>query len=217
MADIDLIPQDYKNKLIEQSVVRWSVIISLIVVSTCFAIYFALKLLSTTTREDIEALQNQRSVSAAQNERLNLIVNTEKKLRNQLDIVRRLNKGAQIAQIFQVIDDAFVADGLWFLEWRFERQGISQKAKSGGTNTGYMIVVDPDKKTNADNWAKETNMVVKGQAVDHAFVAQFVSNLIAHPNVSDVRIMMTEQRTLNSLPVIEFQLAIILGSRGKSS
>jgi stage V sporulation protein SpoVS len=217
MADIDLIPQDYKNSLIEQSVARWSVIISVIVVSSCFAIYLGLKLLSNTSRDNIEVLQNQRSVSAAQNERLNLIVNTEKQLRNQLDMVRRLNKGAQIAQIFQVIDDAFVADGLWFLEWRFERQGISQSGNSSGTNTGYIIVVDPDKKSKEDNWAKATNMVVKGQAVDHAYVAQFVSNLIAHPNVNDVRIMMTEQRTLNSLPVIEFQLAIILGSRGPKS
>jgi hypothetical protein len=217
MADIDLIPQDYKNSLIEQSVARWSVIISAVVVSSCFAIYLGLKLLSNTSRDNIEVLQNQRSVSAAQNERLNLIVNTEKQLRNQLDMVRRLNKGAQIAQIFQVIDDAFVADGLWFLEWRFERQGISQSGNSGGTNTGYIIVVDPDKKSKEDNWAKATNMVVKGQAVDHAYVAQFVSNLITHPNVNDVRIMMTEQRTLNSLPVIEFQLAIILGSRGPKS
>jgi hypothetical protein len=217
MAEIDLIPQDYKNKLIEQSVVRWSVLISFAVVGACFGIYLVLKILSDTTKQEIEALQNQRSVSAAQNERLNRIIDTEKQLKSQLNVVRRLNKGAQIAQIFKVIDEAFVADGLWFLEWRFERQGITPNNTSSGTNTGYIIVVDPKQNSKGDSWAKETNMVIKGQAVDHAYVAQFVSNLIAHPSVSDVRIMKTEQRTLNNLSVIEFQLAIILNSRGTSS
>jgi hypothetical protein len=56
----------------------------------------------------------------------------------------------------------------------------------------------------------DTHMEIRGQAVDHSTLAQFVSRLLDQPRIEQVRVVNTRVRPLAAVEVVDFELAVVV-------
>ena len=58
-------------------------------------------------------------------------------------------------------------------------------------------------------------MKISGRALDHAALAAFVARLVQQEEISDVRVLRTARRAGEVKPVVDFELAVAVASKGR--
>lgn len=213
MSELDLIPQDYRNKLTRRAMLGQYlvafVILNVLVLSSG-------GLLAHLTRQatmQIQALKSQSAITEQQQARLEQLGSQQSEYERRWSLLRGLRAGAAVEDIFKIIDRALVNDDLWFVDWSFRRAGVVVDGETRGIETGYFVIVsDDDQATETPDWQVETHMTLEGRALDHQALSKFVRALFEQPDIKDVSVRRTSLIDYANDRVVSFDLTIILNS-----
>lgn len=216
MADIDLIPVDYREWLGRQALAK-KYIVSLVILSV--AVFAASMLLGSAARSEqarASQLKTDNAITQQQQQQLQLLRDQRAEYERQWSLLRGLRAGAAVDDIFSLIDDSLIAGELWFLEWSFRRSGVIVDGERRGVETGYFIIVADENDPLVDsNLEIETHMTIRGQANDHQALSKFVRALFEQQDIKDVSVQRTSQTDYANGRVIDFDLTVVLNSASR--
>lgn len=212
MADIDLIPVDYREWLVRRStLIRYGVAIVALNVAIC-GLAFALSTSADARVARITELQNQNAITQQQQLRLQALQDERNEYERRWSLLQGLRAGAAIDDIFSIIDATIIPGELWFLNWSFRRAGVVVAGERRGVETGYFIIVDEDPSKVNPDLSVETHMTISGQARDHQALSKFVRALFEQRDIKDVNVQRTSQTPYAAGRVVEFNLTVVLNS-----
>lgn len=216
MAEIDLIPVDYRVWLNQQAIVKkYAISIAALSVVTIIA---GMLLGQLANREQSKALQLKSDNAITQQQQLQLqeLKDQRAEYERQWSLLRGLRAGAAVDDIFSLIDESLVAGELWFLDWSFRRSGVIVDGEKRGVETGYFIIVaegaDP---ASGQDLEIETHMTISGQASDHQALSKFVRALFEQQDIKDVNVQRTSQTDYANGRVIDFDMTVVLNSASR--
>lgn len=213
MAELDLIPDDYRNRLKQRAELRQFAVLFAILNIVVLASAGAFGQLSKQASVRIQELKSQSAITEQQQLRLEALSAQQKEYEQRWSLLRGLRAGAAVEDIFRIIDRAIVNDDIWFENWSFRRAGVVVDGEARGVETGYFVVVPADgQPTETPEWQVETHMVLEGRALDHQALSTFVRALFEQPDIKDVSVQRTSLTDYANGRVVSFDLNIILNS-----
>lgn len=212
--EIDLIPASYRERLkIQRGCHIFFVALILIIVLTVF-LRFLISNKNKTLQSTISTLQRDKSFNLQKQHHYNELLATERRLRKNLEILDGLRGGPPVRQILKAIDR--VLNGkVWFLQWTFKRAGEITEAQPQTLDTGYFIIIPKENSQNGRQqaWKLDTHMTIKGQALDHSSFSNFVQKLLNQPEIDDVKVLNTQQRSYLDSHIIDFNIIVIVNNQ----
>ncbi len=213
MAELDLIPLDYRNTLNQRAMFRHFlitfVILNLVVLGASGLIVH----LSQQAEARIRELKSQSAITEQQQAQLEQLVARQAEYEQRWSLLRGLRAGAAVEDIFTIVDQALVSDDLWFVDWSFQRAGVVVQGEARGVETGYFVVVPANGESGeTPAWQVETHMVLEGRAIDHQALSTFVRSLFEQPDIKDVSVQRTALTDYANGRVVSFDLTIVLNS-----
>ncbi len=213
MAELDLIPQDYRNWLKQRWMFRQYVIVFAILNVLVLASSGVLAQMSKSATGTVRDLQSQSAITEQQQLQLEQLREQQTEYERRWSLLRGLRAGAAVEDIFRIIDRALTNNDLWFVDWRFRRAGVVVDGETRDVETGYFLIVLEDGSYDGNTeWQVETHMTVNGQAREHQALSNFVRALFEQDSIRDVSVQKTSLIDYAGGRVVEFELAIILNS-----
>jgi hypothetical protein len=205
--DIDLIPTDYRAKLWQ---LRWlkgcGTTLATMLLATALA-YVGLTALAQVADTQLSTLELRRDVTAQQQTFVQQLTSEKEELERQWKLLNDLKRGTDAVAIFRAVDRAFIDDSLWFDEWEFNRQGVP--ATNGPGQSPHAVLI-PSPGAGSQMRLIETHMNMRGEAIDHVALSNFVRRLLAQPEIADVKVRRTSRRQIRDARVIAFDLAVLV-------
>ncbi len=218
MAEIDLIPNDYRNWLGQQSLVRKYVVGFAILNVLLFVGAVGFGQVAEQSRQRALQLKSENAITQQQQTQLQQLRDQQTEYERQWSLLRGLRAGAAIDDIFGLIDRSLIAGDLWFLEWSFRRAGVIVDGEQRGVETGYFIIVSEQSDPFADpDLEVETHMTIHGQARDHQALSKFVRALFEQEEIKDVNVQKTSQTNYANGRAVDFDMTVVLNSAYKES
>ena len=218
MADIDLIPNDYRNWLGQQSLVRRYVILFAVINVLLLVASVGFGQMAQRSQHQALQLKSENAITQQQQMQLQQLKDQQNEYERQWSLLRGLRAGAAIDDIFTLIDRSLIAEELWFLEWSFRRAGVIVDGEQRGVETGYFIIVSEETDPFADPALEvETHMTIHGQARDHQALSKFVRALFEQDDIKDVNVQKTSQTDYANGRAVDFDMTIVLNSAYKES
>lgn len=218
MADIDLIPNDYRNWRGQQSIMR-KYIAMFVALNIAIAVA-AYGFSHAAQRANVRAgqLKTENAITQQQQTQLQQLQQQQSEYERQWSLLRGLRAGAAVDEIFTLIDRSLIPGDLWFLNWNFRRAGVIVDGEQRGVETGYFVIVSEttDPFANPD-LEVETHMTIHGQAKDHQALSKFVRALFEEQNIKDVNVQKTSQTRYANGHAVDFDLTVVLNSAFKES
>ena len=213
MADIDLIPVDYRNWLNQQTAVRKYVVGFVLLNALVFVAGTLLAHAAEQAQAKVMLLQSDNAITQQQQAQLQQLKDQQAEYERRWSLLRSLRAGAAIDDIFSLIDRSIVAGELWFLDWSFRRAGVIVDGQQRGVETGYFIIVADENDPLADpDLSIETHMTIHGQARDHQALSKFVRALFDQRDIKDVNVQKTSQTDYANGRVVDFNVTVVLNS-----
>ncbi len=214
MADLDLIPAEYRRSLRLRRWLRNFLLVYAAAVLAVAGVRTALSRGVDGERREIERLRQTKQVTLNQLALVEELNARKADARKRLEILAGLRGGPPAEQMFVVIDQALANRDIWFQSWNFRRAGELVEAEPQAVEAGYFIVVPkgPD-HTKEAAWRLRTHMEIKGQARSHSALATFVDRLLDQPEIEQVRIISTSLRRYTTAQLVDFELAVVVDSR----
>lgn len=213
MSELDLIPQDYRNKLTQRAMLG-QYLIAFVVLN--FLVLAAAGLFAHLTRQattQVQHLKTQSAITEQQQARLEQLTTQQSEYERRWSLLRGLRAGAAVEDIFKIIDRALVNEDLWFVDWSFRRAGVVVDGETRSVETGYFLIVPADgQASEVPDWQVETHMTLEGRALDHQALSKFVRALFEQPDIKDVSVRRTSLTDYADDRVVSFDLTIILNS-----
>lgn len=218
MADMDLIPADYRNWLAKRSLVQR--------LATVFAIANLLLIVGATwlhlsvasATRTLQELTSANALAQQQQTQLQALQDKQAEFEKQIAVLNGLRAGAAISDIFAVIDRSIVEGDLWFQDWSFRRAGVVVNGERREIETGYFIIVSENgDAAPGQDLAIATQMTIHGQAKDHQALSTFVRALFAQSDIRDVNVQKTAQVLIANQRVVDFIVTIELNSSMQES
>lgn len=214
MSEIDLIPTAYLRALQLRTWLRRLFVAFAALLLCLGAAKLGLGYGINARERELERLHVAKAVALERKAQLDLLRREKADLQRRLVILSGLRGGVAARHMFRVVDRAL--DGhVWFVSWHFRRAGELVEKPTETVNTGYFIVVpkqDADEPERA--WRLETHMEIRAQANDHSTLAGFVRRLVQQPEIEEVRVLNTRVHRYAATPVVDFELAVVVNSRG---
>lgn len=204
MAEIDLIPADYRNERALLRTVRMVGIVVLALVCIAATLSGVLRHAAGGIRTEVQRLD---ATAALVNQQRSIIAGLALRkgaLESKMSLLAGLRRGAALEEILRSVGRAAPGDSMWFLEWRFERLGAIVPAAPAGAEAWF--VVEPQSSVQAAP-AVRVQMTIAGQARDHAAVSAFVSSLLGEPGIEEVRVQRASRERNEGL--VEFNLLVV--------
>ncbi len=217
---MDLIPEDYKRYLQQLHILQRWALLMFVLITLASAISFALDYKADEFEKEITVLEGKKAITSQQRNVLQILEKDHKKLLVKHNILEKLRGGAVAENMFVTIDRALDGNNVWFKSWSFERAGSKTSEQPKSVNTGYFIVIPESERTNKkqqEAWKIQTHMEVDGEAKDHEALSSFVHRLLQQPQIGDVRILNTQQRSYADTTVVDFKLVITVNSGYRNS
>jgi len=218
MADIDLIPNDYRNWLGQQSIIRkymtMFVVLNIAVAAAAYGFSYAADRANARAAQ----LKSENAITQQQQTQLQQLQQQQSEYERQWSLLRGLRAGAAVDEIFTLIDRSLISGDLWFLDWSFRRAGVIVDGEQRGVETGYFVIVSEtsDPFSNPD-LEVETHMTIHGQAKDHQALSKFVRALFEEADIKDVNVQKTSQTNYANGHAVDFDLTVVLNSAFKES
>lgn len=213
MAELDLIPEDYRIRLKQRAEVRKYMIAFSVLNVLVLVFAGVLGHLSTQASARIQELKSQSAITEQQQSQLEQLSTEQREYEQRWSLLRGLRAGAAVEDIFKIIDQALVNDDLWFEDWSFRRAGVVVDGETRTVETGYFVIVSAEEQsTEAPEWQVETHMVLEGRALDHQALSTFVRSLFEQPDIKDVSVQSTSLTNYANGRVVSFDLTIVLNS-----
>lgn len=213
MRELDLIPRDYRERLAKEHWLKLSGAAAILVLMLVVSSYGMLRHLTGVLNAEVRALQTKKDISSRQRRELQRLRARKEELDQQLRLLTNLRSGVAAERMLLTVDRALDGGELWFLNWQFQRSGAAVQGQEKPPQTGYFVLTPKDGTGAApDAWRIETHMKIKGQALDHAALAGFVTRLIDRPEIQDVRVLSTVLRPGQGRSVVDFDLAVTVAA-----
>jgi hypothetical protein len=211
MAEIDLIPRDYRNRVVTLDWgKRLSVTMAVFMVLST-TIYVVLNLSNRKLGENVVTLQHKQQTVAQDEDALHESVEKRDRFQHRWDLLKTLRDSTAASKMFVIVDRAMVSGDVWFLNWEFQRSGEMVQLQPESPRTGYFIVLsEKGAKGGGEAWQIRTRMTIKGQATDHSALSRFVRQLYEQPEVKDVRILDTS--LTRTAGVVNFDMVVTVDS-----
>ncbi|MDH3338945.1 MAG: PilN domain-containing protein [Gammaproteobacteria bacterium] len=218
MADIDLIPNDYRNWLAQRSIVaRYIAAIALLNVMIVVAT-LGFGQMAERAQAKATQLKSENAITQQQQIQLQQLKDQQSEYERQWSLLRGLRAGAAIDDIFTLIDRSLIAGDLWFIDWTFRRAGVIVDGEQRGVETGYFIIVAEENDPLADlDLGVETHMTIHGQARDHQALSKFVRALFEQQGIKDVNVQKTSQTDYANGHAVDFDMSVVLNSALKDT
>ncbi len=210
MAEIDLIPSDYRRSTQLRTWLRnfALVYVGLLVVAGIARGGLAYGV--WVKNIEVERLSAARQIELAQEVQLKALREEKAQSVQRMGILASLRGGVAAKEMFEVVDRALDRD-VWFLDWKFRRAGELVEADPEAVHTGYFIVLPREKKQEGERaWLMRTHMEIRAQAVDHSALARFVRTLVDQPEIEEVRVLKTRMHRYTVGEVVDFELALVV-------
>ena len=218
MAEIDLIPVDYRDWLARKAtLVKYAVALMLI---NAVIVGVGLVIGNLTERQQSRALalKTENAITQQQQAQLQQLRDQQIEYERRWSLLRGLRAGAAIDDIFSLIDRSIINGELWFIDWSFRRAGVIVNGEQRGVETGYFIIVDEKSDPFASkDLSVETHMTIQGQAKDHQALSKFVRALFEQPDIKDVNVQRTSQTDYAGGRVVDFNMTVVLNSASRDS
>ncbi|MCM8857728.1 MAG: hypothetical protein LC541_18840 [Candidatus Thiodiazotropha sp.] len=215
MNEIDLIPELYRKQRLFNQWIKHSIYLLAGISVTVIVMFIFLQIQTETIDHQLKELQTQKAISTQQRNKLEKLNSRKVDLMQQLDLLAGLRSGSAAEQMFITVDRAISKGDVWFTNWRFRRAGTAVDKDPKTVNTGYFIVIPNGKKEQEkETWKIETHMSIRGQAMDHAALSEFVSNLIRQPEIQHVRVVRTDLVRLYETKLVNFILDVVVSAGG---
>lgn len=217
MADIDLIPREYRYWLWQLVWLKKSAagLCAALLVATVG--YFYLDVSAAATQKKLQSLQQQQAITQQQQQQLEQLSNSKAELTRQWTLLNGLRGGTSVESILAVIDRALVDQQVWFLDWEFARAGHAAKQQRQTSSSGYFVVASGNRKGESgmpDRWQVDTHLTIKGQALDHAAFSGFVQRLLQQAEIADVKVVKTALSRISDVNIVDFDIAILVNNKG---
>ena len=213
MAELDLIPQDYRNWLKQRVMFRQYLVVFAVLNIMVLASSGVLAQMSKSAMDTVRDLQSQSAITEQQQVQLEQLRAQQTEYERRWSLLRGLRAGAAVEDIFQIIDKSLTNNDLWFIDWRFRRAGVVVDGETQDVETGYFMIVLEDGSYNDNTqWQVETHMTINGQARDHQALSTFVRALFEQKSIRDVSVQKTSLTDYASGRVVDFELTIVLNS-----
>lgn len=216
MADIDLIPADYRNRIWLQGRAKLFAagIASMLVITAL--VFTAMQVITGKLENRIGELQKQQEITTQQRNEIVQLNSNKQDLEHQLELLSSLRSGAAAPEMFTAIDRAMSDGDVWFENWEFRRAGSSIEKKEEISSNGYFIILPAGNDATTDTaWKIETHMTIKGQAKDHSALSRFVRQMYNQPEIHNIKILNTT--TAANKKAVDFNLAVTVNSKGARS
>ena len=211
MAEIDLIPTDYRNRVM---IFGWGkrLMVSFTAFTVlCVALYVGLEVANRQLGENVAVLQIRQQSVAQGRDVLREIAEKRDHYKRQWELLSYLRNSTAAPRMFEIVERAITPGDVWFLNWEFKRTGAVSKFPADSSGTGYFIALSDSKGQEAgEAWEINTRMSIKGQASDHSALSRFVRRLYEQPEVDDVRILNTSR--LKTAGVVNFDMVVTVNS-----
>ncbi len=214
MAELDLIPQDYRQlQRLRQEIKLYAIIYIILVVAIVVGKVEMDRHINELGKT-VSNFEQKKLIMQQQQQRLSDLQKKKSRIEGHTKVLRSLRDGPAAEQMFLVIDRALV-NGTWFKKWSFRHDGeLSYVKKTEEINTGYFIIVKDDANPNRDQaWRLNTHMEISGQAVNHTVLAGLVNNLVTSPEIDDVKVLKTSLNNHIVGEVVNFDLAITVNNQ----
>ena len=213
MAELDLIPEDYRSRLRRRSELRRFAIVFAFLNIASLAATGVFAELSGRVSERIEELKTRSAMTEQQQLQLEQLSGEQREYERRWAMLRGLRAGAAVEDIFRIVDRAMVGNELWFENWSFRRAGVVVDGETRGVETGYFVIVPADGQASGNpEWQVETHMVLEGRALDHQALSTFVRALFEQADIKDVSVQKTTLTDYANGRVVSFDLTIVLNS-----
>lgn len=211
MAEIDLVPTDYRNRVMIYGWGRRLFVSFTMFTLFSVVIYVVLEVGNRRLVENV-ALENIRQQSVMQGrDALREISEKRDLYQHQWELLRYLRNGTAAARMFVIIDRAIPSGEIWFLNWDYKNSGAIAKIQPESAGNSYLIPLTNSRGQDAGEvWEINTRMTIKGQASDHSAVSRFVRRLYEQPEVNDVRILNISRQI--SAGVVNFDMVVTVSS-----
>lgn len=218
MHDIDLIPADYRNRLWQERCLHRIALVAVVGLAGVVLAWLIILRSTSNLSESWQAQQaSQQEQSRIQSE-LSALTVREDSLKRELRTLTGLRSGAAADQILLTVDRALADFDVWFVSWKFQREGVLSESEMTTVNTGYFIVVPQGTKAEPDDLQLvRTSMSIRGKASDHNELSAFVRSLLAQPEIENARVQRTFLSPDRSKSVVNFELDITLTTRAAQS
>lgn len=208
MFDIDLIPQGYREAL---RIKRW--LFRFMLACAAFVIVIAaargvLAYLLEREKSALAALRPGETISSAHRAQLEQWRANNQAAKSYLKVLANL-RGTTVKPVFLGIDRALNKD-VWFLEIQFMRAGEFVTATPEQRNSGYFIIIPAPDKTADRAWKVQQHIQIKGQALTHSALTQFIKQLSVQQGIANVRLQNTEPGVHEAAQVVNFSLIALI-------
>ena len=217
MNEIDLFPQDLRQRLTYRRWFKRAAIVTVLASIFIVSVFAALRQVNLHLEAEIASIQSQREISNANRKRLETLTSRRDGLQQQLDLLSGLRSGASAEQMFVMLDRALPGPEVWLTNWKFRRAGTQVETDDQAVSTGYFVVIPSGSNAREEEtWKIETQMDIQGQALDHSAISEFVMNLTRQPEIETVRIVNTRLgRAVNDTKLVDFTLDITVSTLAK--
>lgn len=209
MAEIDLIPREYsEGRRLSRRLRNFGLAMAAVAAATVIARgWIALRL--ADERPTVERMRQQVKLAVDRQSQLAALDARRTAAESRLAALHALRDNATWVAMFQAVDHAYNRN-LWFDELAFSRIIQIESLPSGSP---------PD--TNAASGRPATTpprisdgFEIKGHALDHAAIGDFMRSIGEQPGVAGVRLSDTGLRRYSTIEVVDFSLAATLDPTG---
>ena len=212
MAEIDLIPADYRLERRRESALRRLAVAAGAVLLVGVTATGGLAYAASRVHAQVNELELVRRLSDQQRTELSNLQNEHARLEQQWGRLQALRGGDDIGALFVLIDRTIPTGDLWFDRWELQR-AEAPPGRPATVGTGYIAVAPasaPAPVPPAGASIERAQMRIVGQARDHEALSRFVRALYESPDVQDVHLERTDLRRYTTTSVVAFEIAVML-------
>lgn len=206
---VDLIPDEYRRGVRLQRQIRglaWMCLGVLLAMGLCAA---GISHLLKEERAGLARLKHLQAQAGAQQARLTEIRARRDVAERRVRALDGLRGGASIQRLFDALDAA-LNGRIWFQELVYARATDAPGAADKAAEAAAARRVEA--KTDDRMRRTRERADIRGLAVDHAALAEFIRELAARPGLSEVKLIDTSARNYPNVQFVDFQVSAMLAA-----
>ncbi len=218
MADIDLIPSDYRQRLSTARTVKTAVLMVLLVLLLNGLVIFALLTMQNKAQTTADSLTTQYVIAEQKQSQLASLSAQLKAVEEQIYTLEGLKGGGRITRLFNALDKALDRSEVRFLHWDVYRTAKFSNSKDKIQAYGFSWQLPQQLKSQrrAEIWRVDLAMEIRAHARNYSLLSDFVDNMLAQPEFEVVEIDRSKLREIGDDKRVEFVISVIVNSKEMS-
>lgn len=207
MADIDLIPADYRERISSQRSIKLSLAIAGTTLLIAGTVILGLITMQKKALHTTASLTTQYAVAEQKQTQLISLDEQLSDLQEQVETLRGLRGGGRVTELFSALDNALDKTDIRLLDWDLYRNAKTATSRDKvEAHTFSWELPSRYRDTQTEFWHVDIQIVIRGHARNYASVADFVNNMLAQPEFETVEIIRTSLTEIDGRNYVEFSI-----------